>query len=273
MGEQITYTTSAGSALRIDVDGSVKYLDGSNIDTWQVEASWEQAYDTAVLQGYGSRRRAFGLRFSVEGTAYDSVRGTLAALRRHMMYDVARDEAGTVQVVLDNGGTYTVKAAPVAPSIDGPGNTYAEVVLNFEASSPWWEYGAQVEGTTACNGTTPVNLVYSLSNSDFKVWPEYQITGVAGTLTITDNETGDYIQIGTVTANIDDVLRIYTDPPEVLYYEHGAGDGVAWTGYGGTVSDFFALLPPDGSVQLTCSAGGTALVSMFYTERVGGLGI
>jgi hypothetical protein len=269
MAEQITYTNSGGTALRLDVTGSLKYLRGDNVDPWQIEASWEQAYDTAVLRGYGAARREFGLRFAVTASSYDNARGTIAAIRRHLAYDIARDAAGTLQVVT-GGGTYTVRAAPISPEINGPDNTYADVTLRFQADSGWWNYGAASAGTAQFAGTAPVELGYSLPKSDYKVWPAYSITGVIGTATLA--ERGYSIVLGTVTANADDVVTVATNPPEVRYYEHGAGSGVACTGIAGTLSTFFELLPPSGTITLTDPSGGTALITMTYQERVGGLG-
>ncbi len=278
MGETVKHTTAQGNAIMITAVSQIKYLDGSMLDAWDVEPVWDTAYDRSTLSGYGLGRRQFSLRFVIKATTYDNVRGTIAAIRAFVLEDVSRvvsgiDPAamGTVEIVLDNGGTYTTRAAIRTPSISGPHNVLAELVLGFESDEMLWTYGAEQSALGTFDGTTPVNVAFN-NTGDFFSRPHYLVVGSVDTLRLTDVESGDYIEIGTVTAANDDELHIYTDPPRIDYVAGGTAPVANWTGFAGTVSKFPPLQASAGTVQLS-AAGGTAIVTTYWDVRVGGLGI
>lgn len=188
---------------------------------------------------------------------------------------MARDARGTVQVVY-NGGTYTRDAALASPDVEGPDGQYIGVALKFESASPFWTFG--VEQTTAVGTAGPgtVSAAFDNSAGDYLSYPTHVLTGAWGTVTITYPTTGEYIQIGTVTAGADDQVWIWADKPLVRYYAGGtaAGDpdsGANWTGFGGTVSRWFGLRPEAGTVTAQV-ASGTAVYQMRYSRRKAGLG-
>lgn len=276
MGETIRYTDSRGNVFTFAVAGKLKYLDGTNLEQWQVSPVWEQAYDHSTLYGYGTERRTFDLRFMVTTDTYDNVRGTIGAMRRALLADASHSLVtgtavmGTLEVILDNGGTYSVTAAVAMPKIENPQRRLSEVTLSFQANSPWWRYGAQASAGSAFDGTTPVSVDVNNAGEVY-TWPAYVVTGSIDTPRITDSVTGRYIEIGTVTAADDDVLRIYTNPPLIEYVAGGTAPAVKWTGYAGTVSHFFPLSVGAGTLTLSAS-DGTATWQATWDVMLGGLG-
>ena len=279
MGEAVKYTTAQGNAITITAASQIKYLDGTMVDAWDVEPVWDTAYDRSTLSGYGLGRRQFGLRFVIKADTYDNVRGTIAAIRALVLEDVSRVVSGiapaamgTVEVVLDNSGTYTTRAAIRTPSISGPHNVLAELVLGFESDEMLWTYGAEQSALGTFAGTTLVNVAFNNAAGDFFSRPHYVVVGSVDTPKLLDVESGDYIEIGTVTAAVDDELHIYTDPPKIDYVAGGTATAVNWTGFAGTVSKFPPFQAAAGTVQLSATAG-TAIVTAYWDVRVGGLGI
>jgi len=85
--------------------------------------------------------------------------------------------------------------------------------------------------------------------------------------------SGDYIEIGTVTANATDILEIYCKPGElrVDYRESGTVAAVNWTGYAGTASTFATL--PVGTANMVLSAtSGTATYAAAWDNLRFGIG-
>jgi len=269
MGETIRYIESDGTVHELTTPG-VKYIRGEGLDVWPVEPVWENiSADHSIYDGTDLRRREFSLHFIVQADSYDNVRGTVAQWRSWFLRDIARGTPGTVQIVLDNGGTYWTQASVAAPEWDGPTHRLGVIRLSFQAPGPFWYYGATVELAGTFNGTTPVNIAYT-NDGDYHAWPMHKITGACGTPTITNLATGESITIGTATA-VNDVLWIYTQPVRVLYIQGGTAAEQNWTGYAGTASRFFALDPGGGTIRLR-AASGTAQYRVYYNIVRAGLG-
>ena len=277
MSETIRYTNSAGTAQALTIAGTVKYRHGEGIDTWQVEPLWEAAQGSHTLSGYGMPRRRFTLTFAEKTSTYDALRGTLTALSAVMMYDVSRsisgadqDAKGTIEVVLDAGGTYSMRVAPAGISVDGPNYRHMEVNMSFEGDSQLWRKGGVTSAAgTMTDGTIAGALAFN-NAGDYHTWPRFTLTGAAGTPVLT-YPNARALTVGTAMAGTLDVLRIYTDPPLIEYVAGGTAAAVRWTGYAGTASHFEPLPIGAGTVTLT-AASGTLAASMEWDTYVAGLG-
>lgn len=277
MAETVRYinSTEAGGGTTVLSASPGRYLRGDGLDAWHVTPVFDPLVgDEDTFAGYALNWTEWTLRFAIGATSYNNARGTLAAWRKVFMEDVSREQQGTVAVV-HNSGTYTIDCAPMTPDIDGPEGAYVGVRFKFRSKSPFWIYGDAQSTTSAFNGTANVDVLWD-NTGDYKTWPTHVITGVVGTARITDIDSSDYLEIGTATANADDQIWIWTDSPLIRYYEHGtsAGDpdkGTNWTGYGGTVSTFYALQAEAGTARLS-AATGTATYELRYDIRKAGIG-
>lgn len=275
MAEIIRYIESNGTTHTLTT-ANVKYVSGEGLDAWPVKPIWDELTgDTALLGGWEHNRREIRLRFAINADTYDNARGTVRTWRQWFFRDVNRGLAGTVQVVLDNGGTYSIAAAISESDVGEPQYTYNDVTLAFEASSLYWKYGATQSTASAFNGTVAVDVGYN-NTGDYQTYPVHIITGPIGTPTIANPVTNEMIQVGTAMAGSADVMYIWTNPVLIRYYAGGtaAGDknqGANWTGYAGTVSDFWALGMNAGTVRLT-AASGAATYQLQYDIRKAGLG-
>ena len=274
MAETVRYINSQGGTLTLSASPS-RYERGDGLDTWHVTPVWDALIsDEDDFAGYALGKTEWSLKFHVEGTSYADARGTAAAWRKEFMNDVSRDAQGSF-VIVHNGGTYTIDAAHATSEISGPDSNYIGITLKFESKSPFWQYLPQQSTVSAFNGTAIVSVVWN-NTGDYKTWPIHHITGVVNTPRITDVGTGHYIEIGTVTANANDQIYVWTDSPLIRYYQNGTGAGVKtsgsnWTGYGGTASKFDALQVGAGAARLTAAAGSAAY-ELLYDIRKAGIG-
>ena len=105
---------------------------------------------------------------------------------------------------------------------------------------------------------------------DVPAYPTFSIVGQMGTPTIT-YPSGNYIQIGTVTANAADILNIYTKPGDlrVDYIAGGTATAANWTGYAGTASDFETLPVGAGTLFLQVTSGTPVWTVTWDVYRTG----
>jgi len=273
MGEIIRYIESDGTSHTL-TSATVRYVHGEGLDDWTAKPVWDDmTNDVDVLSGWDFERKQLQLRFAICADSYEHARGTVAMWRQWFYRDVHRGMAGTVQVVFD-GGTYTIPAAITTTKIAEPQFGFADVTLAFEALS-FWVYGATQSTATAFAGTSVVSVTYD-NSGDYFAYPVHVITGAVGTPTIYNPQTREMIQIGTAMAGAADVMYIWTNPVLIRYYAGGtaAGDpgaGSNWTGYAGTVSNFWRLGIGPGTVQIW-AASGSATYELRYDIRKAGLG-
>lgn len=278
MAESVRYLDSRGTALDLSTDA--RYLRGEGVDTWHIEPVFDHlAGDPDQLSGYTLDWTELRLSFAVSASTYANARGTVATWRKFFMNEASRhadasdtQSMGTLEIV-HGGGTYTTAAAPMTPTVSLDG-AYAGVALGFRTPSPLWNYGAvQTVGTAF--GTASGSAAWD-NTGDWKSYPTHVLTGTFDTPRFTNSVTGDYVELGTATANADDQLWVWSNPPLVRYYENGtsAGDktlGTNWTHYAGTVSRFDPLQVGDGTLTLTTTSG-TATYELRYDILKAGLG-
>jgi len=279
MTETVIYYDSRGTALYLSTDA--RYLRGDGVDVWHIEPVFDHLTgDTDQFSGYTLDWTERRLSFAVGATTYANARGTVAAWRQFFMREASRYEdasdsqtMGTLEVV-HNGGTYTTPAAGMTPGVSLDG-AYAAVELGFRAPSPFWAYGAVETVGTAFAGTVATSAVWD-NTGDWKSYPTHVLTGVVATPRITNSVTSRYVELGTATANVDDELWIWTNPPLVRYYVNGtsAGDptlGTNWTHLAGTASRFDPLQVGGGTLALS-AASGSATYELRYNILKAGLG-
>jgi len=246
MAEEIHYIESDGTDHTL-TGGDNKYLDGDGLMEF------------------------FALRFRVAGSSYQNVQANVRTLLGWFVPDIDAGTGGTIRVIVDAGGTYDIQAAPRTPTIERLWRSGAFVTVNFACPSQFWKYLPAGSASGSYNGATPVNVAFD-NVGDVKAYPTHTLTGVVDTPRIT-YPSGDYIEVGTVTANATDVLRIYCKPGELRidYQEGGTAEAVNWTGYAGTASTFAPLPIGSGNMVLS-AASGTADYEMTWDNLRFGIG-
>lgn len=116
-------------------------------------------------------------------------------------------------------------------------------VVSFQAVDPCF-YGRRIDIPLS----TGRNTVYI--NSQFPVWPTIEVSGISGSLTVTNNITGDQIRIPSV-GSVNSTVVIDMLASKCFK------DGV-YLPIDMTVSDFFDLPPGEASIQLS---GGNGILS------------
>jgi len=271
MAEEIHYIESDGTDHTL-TGGDNKYLDGDGL----MEFFAEPVIDVLparinILRDNNFTSRNPSLRFRVAGSSYQDVQANVRTLLGWFVPDIDAGTGGTIRVIVDAGGTYDIQAAPRTPTIERLWRSGAFVTVNFACPSQFWQYLPAGSASGSFNGATPVNVAFD-NTGDVRAYPTHTLTGVVDTPRIT-YPSGDYIEIGTVTANATDVLRIYCKPGELRidYQAGGTAEAVNWTGYAGTASTF-APLPIGSDNMVLSAASGTADYEMTWDNLRFGIG-
>jgi len=269
MAEAITYLESDGTSHALTVDGTYRYIEGLGLDEFYAEPVIDELpANINVVRDFNWLTRPVSLRFAVQGSSYANMQANRRSLYQYFVPDITRGTAGTLQFVMDGGGTYQFQAAPRTPARESSANKVSVVSLNFVAPQ-FLHYLPAGSAGTAFNGTANVNLAFS-NAGDVPAYPVFTMTGSVDTARIT-YPNGNYIEIGTATAGAADVMTVYTKPGLLrIDYELGGTAAVSnWTGYGGTVSTFDTLPTGAGTVVLSAAAGTAALTMTWDALRTG----
>jgi len=133
MAETIKYHESDGTSHTLTVADTYRYIDGKGLYEWfAVPVIDEMPANIDVVRDFAWTSRSISLDFAVSGTSYQNTQANMRALFGYFVPDITAGTAGTLEVVVDAGGTYQITAAPRTPRRGLIGPKAARVTLNFE---------------------------------------------------------------------------------------------------------------------------------------------
>ncbi len=266
MGDIITYISFDEANTVILSDGNpYRVVESSGLYNWNAEPVQDDIpYNISVHRSYEYKPRHVTLRIAVLGATYTDVQDNVHDLLAAFASDIEGETEGILSVETESGGTYLLNVAPSTPTVERVGIKNVFANLEFVAADLYWRTTGE-HTQRSFNAGTPVAVPFD-NIGEVKTWPDMQITGVVNTPRFT-YPSGNYIEIGTVTAAADDVLEIYTRPGEVRvdYLAGGTAAPVNWTGYAGTVSKF-ERLPTGAGTATIVATSGTAIFDLTWNH-------
>lgn len=217
-------------------------------------------------QTTGNYSREYGFDCLLMGTSFSDLQDKIENWED--WHDPEKGE-GYIQRTTYNGHVRCLDCIPLDPEWQQPEGTNIVVTQRYLAANPWWR---DATATTVSLVTSNSATVYATTSNvgSIPAFTTITITGIVKRPKLTDESTGEWIEVRKSTSNADDEIRIDGRPSQLTakYYEHGAGDGVHVALQPG--SRFITI--PTGSHSLSFTATSTsgnvtALVSYYQYYR------